>query len=815
MSKKTLFILLLLPFALAISFFAFSSYLVTKVKGDISSIEWEYKNNEVFALDSKETELKAKAVLADHQEDVDATLYWSIKNQKTEDLEQHAKIEVREEKSYLVFLSIGNVVVTCTNSSGNISKSFNAKIYEDGVILMNTKRERSHESIEQYDYYGMYDLDGQTKTKAVFYLDVLLEPIDVKEYITIETSDNIEYNDKTGRVLINNPGKSYIRYKSSNEEYVNSDEYNFDVVEDGINVYSYSDLLYCTNKSTNGEIICLQVNLEAYNNTYNSDNTKKNDVTELFGTYNNKTKKYNFSKEVYKFNSTYNTEYIDQYNAKSSDKISKELIAGIHIQKDFYGNGYSINQHNLTYPTGQISSDNYIVSLSSTDLFRGPLPFILIGSSGMPIVKAYGQDNVGFYVDGDGITLRDVNFKNCIYSNVLENNDYTGTVVEVNGDNVSILNSHLSSGKTVLRSFSNKNTLIKNCLLEKGREFIAKVGSNDYKKIDSNQKIEFTFKGVDYSYTYDEFFNSEDINEWNLNRISGALLKTSYVVVNEQDKNLTDNERFVLAEILDRALSNLKDLYEDESLVFKNDITFDDCMFYQSGLFSIGIDTLFNGPYMYDGSPVKSVLNLLPEDSGVVIPNNISGVSYPSKVYLKGDTEFYDYKTIDQVNLSCLINTDNLNETIKVLMEQMAGEDAKPMTIDDFFPIKSIMKVKTKEYNCVVKDGENEYINTPFAMYGGGINLSELDISELNNSDKFLTLPEEDDIHISLDIYKEVLNNTAESSGDSAYIKGAKILQKCVSMAIGFEPFDLITYGNGYLYGKIINFETLRNRVHQ
>ena len=131
----------------------------------------------------------------------------------------------------------------------------------------------------------------------------------------------------------------------------------------------------------------------------------------------------------------------------------------------------------------------------------------------------------------------------------------------------------------------------------------------------------------------------------------------------------------------------------------------------------------------------------------------------------------------------------------------------------NFDEIKSIMKVKTKEYNCVVKDGENEYINTPFAMYGGGINISELDISELNNSDKFLIPEGSDSIHIPLDIYKEVLNDTAEASGDSVYIKGAKVLQKCVSMAIGFEPFDLITYGDGYLYGTIIDMDVLRSRV--
>ena len=478
MSKKSLFILLLIPFILAISIFAISSYVITKVKGDISNIEWDYRNNEVYDIEKDEMELKATAILANHQEDVDATLFWSVENLNTEE-EPHAKVEVRDGKYYLVFLSKGKVVVTCTNSSGNISKSFTLNIYDGGVININTRRLRSAESIEQKDYYGMYDFNGTKQKAATFYIDVEKIPDNVDEYVSLEFSDNIDYDELTGKVTILEAGEAYIKYVSSNPGYVDSEEYKFTVVEDGYNVYSYSDLLNCTNRSEGGKIICLQVNLEAFENTYNADLTKKNATTELFGTYNESPAKYNFDKEVYRFTSTYNCEFIDQYNNANSTNISKEIIAGIHIQKDFYGNGFCINAHNLTYPTGTMSTTDYIVALSDTDLFRGPLPYVIIGRAGTPVIEAYGQDNVGFYVDGNNITLRDVNLKNCIYSNILENNDYTGTVVEVNGDNISIINSHLSSGKTVLRSFSNKNTVVKNCLLEKGREFIVKVGTNE------------------------------------------------------------------------------------------------------------------------------------------------------------------------------------------------------------------------------------------------------------------------------------------------------------------------------------------------
>lgn len=805
MSKKTLFILLLLPFILAISFFAVSSFLVTKVKGDISNIDWEYKNNEVYSIEEGEMELTASPILADRELDADATLTWEVKNVNEEE-PVHARVETRDGKAYLVFDSIGSVVVTCTNSSGNISKSFTIKIYDGGVVSINTKRLRSQTSIEGKNYYGEYDLDGSNLKEASFFLDVLVQPADVIEYIKVETSPNIEFNEKTGKVTVKGAGKSYVRYKSSEEAYVETETFEFDVVKDGVNVYNYSDLLECTNRSENGRIVCLQANLESLSATYDENFNKKDDQTELFGTYNFRTKKFNFDKEVYRFRSTYNTEYIDQYNQKSSDKISKDLVVGVHIQKDFYGNGYQINLHNLTYPTRTLATDEYLVALGDDDLFRGPLPYVIIGTNGLPIIKAYAQDNVGFLVDGDGITLRDVNFKNCNYSSTLENNNYTGTVVEVMGDNVTIVNSHLSSGKTVLRSYSNKNVIVKNTLLEKGREFIAKVGTNEYEHIDMTKRVHFTFKGVEYDYSANDFFYGDSSTEWYLNRIAACLIKSSYVTVNSEDLKLSDSDRLALAKIVNGILSDVSLIKQDGEAIVKNDITFEDCMFYQSGIFSIAIDTIFNGPYMFDGSPVKSILSLL-EGQGVIIPNNVAGINYATKVKLKGKTEFYDYKTIDQVNLDCLIDTTYLNETINTLLKEMVGEEAQPMTIDDFFPVKTIIarRAKAEGYYYTV-DGK-DYINTPYAMYGGGINLSSMDLSELDGSDEMIT-------GIKLDIYEEVLTKSAlDQSGDSIYKKGANILKKCVSMALGFEPFDLMTYKDGYLFGENVSLNILRARV--
>ena len=44
--------------------------------------------------------------------------------------------------------------------------------------------------------------------------------------------------------------------------------YSFEVVENGVNVYSYDDLLNCSNYSNTGEIIVLRKSFESLENAY-------------------------------------------------------------------------------------------------------------------------------------------------------------------------------------------------------------------------------------------------------------------------------------------------------------------------------------------------------------------------------------------------------------------------------------------------------------------------------------------------------------------------------------------------------------------
>lgn len=803
MSKKSLAILLLLPFIISILFFVTSSFLFTKIQGDITNITWKYKNEEAFSLSDK-IKLEATPVLANNEEDVNADLIWSVKN-VNENEEPHAEIQIIDGESYLVPLSEGEVIITCKNTSGNISKSFRVKLFSGFTIVVNTSRARSHQKIDSNDYYGMYDYSNDQKVKASFSLDVEIiseESNTSSVNYNVVTSSNVSYDKSLNKVTINSFGDSFVNFVSVSDVNNILGSYKFKVVEEGYNVYSYNDLLKCTNKDEKGKIVCLQTNLDSLKNTYELDekgNVKldenkkpilKEETTALFGNYDVKSKKYSFEQEVYSFETTYNSEYIDQYNKTvvKEEQVSKQVLAGVHIQKDFYGNGYLINAHNLCYPSGTIIGDTGLINLASTDLFRGPLPYVFIGNPSSPIVKAYGQDNVGFYVDGDNITLNDVFFKNCDFSSILQNNDTSGTVVEVNGDNVVIKNSYLSSGRTVLRAFSTNNLLVKNSLLEKGREFIAKIGSNEYEKIDLNQKVSFTYMGEEKQMTKKEFIDSEY-----LDGICASLLFKGLA-----ESSIPEEELIALSKVVTEVL-NPKEVIEDENseIIYKGDVTFEDTYFYQSGIFSLGIDAMFNGSYLYSGSPLKAILGDMIE--GILFPDNIGGVSYPTKTILKGDTRFYDYKTIEEIDINCLVYQD---------VSSLTG--GNPLDLDSFFPIKSLLFEQAKKKGYVHNDDNKEYVSTMLAKYGGGINRSIVIYDELDSINEIVN-------NVKLDILNAALSNAPSSSEINDLF--AFMIGRCVPMATGFEPFEVMMYNGkqsdeAYLFNEQISLDNLISRAN-
>ena len=501
--------------------------------------------------------------------------------------------------------------------------------------------------------------------------------------------------------------------------------------------------------------------------------TKKSGNVSLFGNYDEKSGTFNFANELVYIESSYNHKFIDDYNVNHGTNISIEVKVGIKVQKDFYGNGFSINMNNLCFPNNG-SIDINLKKLApdyEKDYFFGPLAFVTIGdpSGNQPFVKAYGQDNAGMMLKGNGITVNDLRIQNIDDNSNKRNYAFTGTVIEVKGDDITIKNSTVKLGKNLISAFDAKNLTIKNCILTRSSEFNLKVGSNQIMPYDNNKVIDVTIGGTKYSVSFNEFF---DMNSTNI--ASANIILEEFLGLNSLGIFKSQNEMYDALRVLQDALNNeITDDYGSEVIV--DDVLFDD-----SGLFSIGLETEFNGPFLYNGGSqtlISTLGNLLQSD----IPNKIGGTSFPSKVTLKGKTKFYDWKKYSDIDTTSLIE-----ERISTFATSALGKDVE-LTIDDFFPMKPILKDICKEKGLVYNKDNEEYINTMIAYYGGGANNSVL-INEIENSKN--TFGDEINVDLLININKYV------ASIDGGTVDTLiKVLSKCVLFAAGFESFRFITNG--------------------
>ena len=205
----------------------------------------------------------------------------------------------------------------------------------------------------------------------------------------------------------------------------------------------------------------------------------------------------------------------------------------------------------------------------------------------MPLIGSYGQDNIGIYVEGENITVNDLNVKNCDFGNILSNLDYVGTVMEVYGNNITIKNSRLSNGKNVLRSFSSNNVLVDYCLLNYSRNFLLVAGNNEYIKAEDEISKSFLAMNENTNDTLKNYLAKNGIGDQILNK---------YIQGDFEDKD-KENLKASLLSIQD-ALYNSK-----VENTYKVDITINNSIFSHSGISSIALESYFNGPYLYSGSP--------------------------------------------------------------------------------------------------------------------------------------------------------------------------------------------------------------------
>ena len=76
-------------------------------------------------------------------------------------------------------------------------------------------------------------------------------------------------------------------------------------------------------------------------------------------------------------------------------------------------------------------------------------------------------------------------------SNNMYNLEYTGTTIDVHASNVTIKNSELKNSRTALRVYSSPNFILDNSLLSTAREFLMKIGNDEYNEINLEKNVNF------------------------------------------------------------------------------------------------------------------------------------------------------------------------------------------------------------------------------------------------------------------------------------------------------------------------------------
>ena len=829
MKKRNLAILLIIPFLVSLFGIVTINAAFNLVDNDVIRIEWDYRQNELFNLDAGRQLLEARGILANAADlgSAGSRLVWSVEN-ADDALEPHAAIESPDNiNSYLVPRSVGYVTITCGTEKGNVTPMrMQAYIYQGNAFVINTKTDASAQNVDPMLYYGQYDRDpaSGTKVEASIPFDLTVSDDELLKTIvwdSVNSTDNVRVEMREGEGTIRIRGvlpdgrTTKVAFRSNADDDIAA-SFVFTVVAGGVNVYTYEDLLACTNRSEQGEIVVLRKHFES---AANCEGETASNVTRFGG-------EGSFADEVYRFPTTYNHEYIDQWNEwiRTPDgngfrPIDADVVAGLRVQKDFYGNGYRLNLHDLCFPslrreTSDGNGGTYeIAVLGQDDLFRGPKPFYLLGDPNgtAPLVTAFGQDNTGIYLDGDGILFDDVKVSNADFGRIISNLNYTGTVLEVRGSGTTVKNCVLQNGKNILRSFSSEGLTIENCILSTSRNFLLEVGSNNYVKNspDDSALHDFTLlDGSSYSATTADYLAAGTPEGPILGDQILSLFVAGFSDLNDvlEPPEVPKYDPKSQKQQMKAALHSIQrglDRVDAVGSTFDGTTVVKDTVFYRSGIASIGVNNMFNGPFLYNNAPslISGILGLLGGmlDAAIpMFPNNVSGASLPVSVELTGDTRFYDYKSLRDWDISGLIDQH--------IADLVAGLDmgSFDITIDDIFPLKDILTSVARgarlTYTMTSADEEGtetstEYISIPVAYYGGGRNASS--VTSENIESKVLSQTYDVDL---LDSYLN-LTTTLDLSGLASgglsgvlsnrdFIRYMKeVLTKTVTAVTGFEPF--------------------------
>ena len=368
----------------------------------------------------------------------------------------------------------------------------------------------------------------------------------------------------------------------------------------------------------------------------------------------------------------------------------------LEFTNSVYGNGFQINADKIT--TGKMTK-------------FGEAPSFVAAKNGLFKVSLRGQDNICFLVRKGNIELRNVVLKACKDESLIHNNKFSqkelenkGTVLEIMGDNVNVLNSRVSNGRTCIRIFGRDlnqdpefNSVVEesemssvdvekekikvgiiNSVISNAREFLIKIGSNRaVRATDSTEKS-----------------------------AKGNLLPKTYRF---KKNNGTD--------YLYRDKNSIDDYFKKHYVV--TEVTLENNELRSSGLFAIGMDTHFAGKLLWNDD---DDFGAIPDKSW----RNIAATSYAAELNIKGDLKIYNWVDLSTLDASSLIEiSGSLSGGLGFLRLDFQGM------------IKAV--IEREKYNDIIyKIKQKQFIHGGIAFFGGGENYSYLneDSGELANMRK-------------------------------------------------------------------------------
>lgn len=817
MKKGALSLLLIFPFLIAFLAFTASDYLIKEVEQDIDDILLPYEPLQPFGLKQGKVKLEAEAIFNDkYPVSAGNEIIFSVPEDQN-----IARIDHEDDGYYLVPLSEGQVEVTASTAKGNVMKKFTALVYgEAGSIVVTLDNPFSTAGIGTTKYWGRYDIVYDSIKSPYYKHDAVIgfsayvvgnEAMDIRDF-TFEHSDNLKVDFNDMEITVLGLGDSYIRFTHPFSTSTMPVEIAFKVV-DAVNVYSYEDLIKATNLSETGEAVVLHTNLDSQ---ANYDKLANKNGTSVFGLVDGKVDPESY---VYDFETTYNHDFAKWWNGNKDVNYDIEITihSGIRIRQSLYGNGFLINGHDLCYPSSYSTLEDGTIkpefSADGNDLFRGPLiyasagnpytPYGTISSSVEPLLVIYGQDNSLIYVDGDDVLIDDLRLRNADFGNNYQNLFTAGTGIDVNGENVTISNSVVSSARTLIRSYSSSLT-VDNCLLQNCLEFGIRTGANESNRVDYSKEVAYSdYKGVSKETTVSDYIAplnllGSDLASQLQNGKADSVLTDGILYNNQANvfvsgliksyvpRNSVDYDFLVDgSKVIQDALTNTYGFVDDDGEKnYFNALNVADCFFYNCHIAPIMVDSYSNSPFFENmTSTVFGVILGMYMDA---YPAGLSRTMAPSLVNISGDNRFYTYQKVEDLSFDSL-----LYEDIDTFIGVHGGVSSiiPDVDEDDYLPLRELLG----ETSSLVSDDSGSYIATPVMKMGGGTNLSDIVIDE--------SIEAQLDYQ-SLNCYERTLTRSSTMVPDSEFMDSDEAkyttmkvaLSRGASNVLGFEDYGFYCY---------------------